>query len=196
MNKTLAAIALVMMLQGLCMGDSWIDKDTVFLGEDIVFQFNTIYNLTGKIVSFGGNKFTINDNSIYLINPSVNTTSYNLTVHTPNNISFYYEILTPTNLTIMLGDLGGDCNYGIFNDTDQNNSIHSHVIDVKFPRDISSLSECNITLVLNSTLPAGNYSILVHEDKTVGGSNLPIVVVASVVAIVVIIHVLKWDSKT
>lgn len=123
------------------------------------------------------------------ISTTVNMTFLNATGNL-TNMTVCYNTTAGSNMTLMMEDLGGDCNYGVSNASGRDSSIK----DILFPRNESSLQECNLTLRANST--AGVYCILLQEDEEVSESNLAAIIAASAIAIITIIHALRWDSIT
>ena len=94
------------------------------------------------------------------------------------------------NISALMHHLDGECNYGVFSVSNLSNSI----IDIRSPRNLSSMAECQVILTANIT--SGSYCVWIQEDEQVSRGNLASIIASAAVAIVTILHALKWDSHT
>lgn len=107
-------------------------------------------------------------------------------------ISYHHSSTNITgNISVVMDDLDGECNYGTSNVSNQSNTIR----DILFPRNVSSLTNCTpVVLTANNT--NGTFSAWIQEDEEVSRGNLASIIASAAVAITTILHALSWDSHT
>ena len=88
----------------------------------------------------------------------------------------------PMNFTINMSDLGGYCNYK-----------SSWASKITFPRSLTSVTSCFLTIETNST--TGIVCLNINEDTTLDDTNLAGIIGSAAVTITSIVVLYAWTSK-
>jgi len=136
---------------------------------------------------------TAADQLLWISDGFINVTSEVTILNFTGNLTdltLHYSTTGGGNITLLLDDLAGDCNYG----TTAVSGNASTVKDIYFDHSIAAFTECSVTLELNST--SGEYQIDVEEDSDIDEANLATIITATALSITSIIYSRQWDSET